>query len=151
MVSTLIVLLLLVAVITGLVLVYVLSQQAFRRSLSEVQDYTARQIAVLSDALHGLEIEIAQLRKAAPAQSVAPPAPSPAAPAITTATKPEPKAQEVAPDTLVLLAAAVTAFLGKKVRIRSAKMLQSPYEIVNPWAQQGRVIVQASHNLRPRG
>ena len=49
------------------------------------------------------------------------------------------------------IAAAVTAYLGKKVRIRSAKMLQSPYEIVNPWSQQGRVFVQASHNLRPRG
>ena len=51
----------------------------------------------------------------------------------------------------VVIAAAVTAFLGKKVRIRSAKMLQSPYEIVNPWSQQGRVFVQASHNLRSRG
>jgi hypothetical protein len=53
-------------------------------------------------------------------------------------------------ETLILISAAVTSFLGKKVRIRSAKMLQSPYEIVNPWAQQGRVIVQASHNLQVR-
>jgi len=53
----------------------------------------------------------------------------------------------VTPELLVVIAAAVTAFLGKKVRIRSAKMLQSPYEIINPWAQQGRVFVQASHNL----
>ena len=52
---------------------------------------------------------------------------------------------EVSPEVLVVIAAAVTTFLGKKVRIRSAKMLQSPYEIVNPWAQQGRVFVQASH------
>ena len=52
---------------------------------------------------------------------------------------------------LVVLAAAVTSFLGKPVRIRSAKMLQSPYEIVNPWAQQGRVFVQASHALRTWG
>jgi len=56
--------------------------------------------------------------------------------------------EELGPETLVVIAAAVTAFLGKKVRIRSAKMLQSPYEIVNPWAQQGRVMVQASHNFR---
>ena len=55
---------------------------------------------------------------------------------------------EVSPEVLVVIAAAVTTFLGKKVRIRSAKMLQSPYEIVNPWAQQGRVFVQASHYLR---
>lgn len=51
------------------------------------------------------------------------------------------------PDVLVVIAAAVSAFLGKKIRIRSARMLQSPYEIVNPWSQQGRVSVQASHSL----
>jgi len=52
---------------------------------------------------------------------------------------------EISAEILLVIAAAVTAFLGKKVRIRSAKMLQSPYEIINPWAQQGRVFVQASH------
>jgi methylmalonyl-CoA carboxyltransferase large subunit len=60
------------------------------------------------------------------------------------------KEEEITPELLVVMAAAVTVFLGKTVRIRSAKMLQSPYEIVNPWAQQGRVFVQASHNLRTR-
>ena len=60
------------------------------------------------------------------------------------------ESEEITPEMLVVMAAAVTAFLGKKVRIRSAKMLQSPYEVVNPWSQQGRVFVQASHNLRPR-
>jgi methylmalonyl-CoA carboxyltransferase large subunit len=54
----------------------------------------------------------------------------------------------VTPDVLVIIAAAVSAYLGKKIRIRSARMLQSPYEIVNPWSQQGRVSVQASHSLR---
>ena len=56
------------------------------------------------------------------------------------------KDDAVEPEILLVIAAAVTAFLGK-VRIRSAKMLQSPYEIINPWAQQGRVSVQASHRL----
>jgi len=46
----------------------------------------------------------------------------------------------------LILAAAVTAFLGKKVRIRSAKMLYA-HESFNAWSQQGRVVVQASHNL----
>ncbi|MGA7461991.1 MAG: hypothetical protein WBW69_17305 [Candidatus Korobacteraceae bacterium] len=54
----------------------------------------------------------------------------------------------VTPELLIVMAAAVSSFLGKKVRIRSAKMLQSPYEIINPWAQQGRVTVQASHHPR---
>jgi hypothetical protein len=56
--------------------------------------------------------------------------------------------EEISPETLVTITAAVTAFLGKKVRIRSARRLQSPYEIINPWSQQGRVSVQASHALR---
>jgi methylmalonyl-CoA carboxyltransferase large subunit len=61
------------------------------------------------------------------------------------------KAGEVTPEVLIILVAAITAYLGKKVRIRSAKQLQSPYEIANLWALQGRVVVQASHNLRSRG
>ena len=62
----------------------------------------------------------------------------------------QPPAHEtpVSPDVLVVIAAAVSSFLGKKIRIRSARMLQTPYEIVNPWSQQGRVSVQASHWLR---
>jgi methylmalonyl-CoA carboxyltransferase large subunit len=59
--------------------------------------------------------------------------------------------EEVTPEILVVITAAVTAFLGKKVRIRSAKLLQTPYEVVNPWSQQGRAIVQASHHPRIRG
>src|SRR5438128_2664739 len=56
--------------------------------------------------------------------------------------------EPVRPEMLVIIAAAVSSFLGRKIRIRSARMLQSPYEIVNPWSQQGRVSVQASHTLR---
>jgi len=79
------------------------------------------------------------------------PAPVSQAYAPAPAVQPSEKSAEVSPEVLVMIAAAVTAFLGKKVRIRSAKMLQTPYEIVNPWVQQGRVVVQASHNLGPRG
>jgi hypothetical protein len=74
-----------------------------------------------------------------------------------TALKAQPKTQvaesssglkaEISSDVLVILAAAATTFLGKKVRVRSAKMLQTPYEIVNPWSQHGRVFIQASHQL----
>lgn len=56
--------------------------------------------------------------------------------------------EEISAETLVILAAVATSYLGKKVRVRSAKMLQTPYEIVNPWAQHGRVFVQASHHLQ---
>ena len=62
--------------------------------------------------------------------------------------EPPPNEKPVSPEVLVVIAAAVSSFLGKKIRIRSARMMQTPYEIVNPWSQQGRVSVQASHWLR---
>jgi hypothetical protein len=54
-------------------------------------------------------------------------------------------AEELAHETLVLIAAAVSAFLGKSVTLRSARLIH-PSE-GSAWAQQGRVFVQASHNL----
>jgi len=57
---------------------------------------------------------------------------------------------EVTPETLSVIAAAVTAFLGKKVRVRSAKVLQTPYP-TDRWVRQGRVMIQTSHNLIQRG
>ncbi|MBF0562562.1 MAG: hypothetical protein HQL37_11185 [Alphaproteobacteria bacterium] len=57
-------------------------------------------------------------------------------------------AQEVSPDELVMIAAAVTAYLGVKVRIRSAKVVQSSFAPINPWAQHGRALIHAMHDLR---
>ena len=70
------------------------------------------------------------------------------APAAKPQPAPPPPAEEpaISQEVLVVIAAAVAAFLGKKIRIHSVKM-ESPYEIINPWAQQGRVFVQASHYL----
>jgi hypothetical protein len=56
-----------------------------------------------------------------------------------------PAASEPVPaETLALIAAAVTAFLGKKVKIRSARLIPT----VNQWGQAGRITIQASHNLK---
>jgi hypothetical protein len=54
---------------------------------------------------------------------------------------------EITPRILAVIAAAATAFIGKKVRIVSVRTLQ----VVDPWARQGRVTVQASHNLTRKG
>jgi hypothetical protein len=58
--------------------------------------------------------------------------------------------QQVTSKTLSVIAAAVTEFLGKKVRIRSASVLPAPYAVAR-WAKQGRVAVQTSHNITQRG
>ncbi len=106
------------------------------------------QVASLAKSVEMLREQVAEQSKAIAAltsQLAAEPAVAgkPSAPA----SRAKEKEEAVEPEILLVIAAAVTAFLGKKVRIRSAKMLQSPYEIINPWAQQGRVSVQASHRL----
>ena len=53
---------------------------------------------------------------------------------------------EVTPRTVSIIAAAVTQFLGKKVRIRSVKTMPEP-DGVSRWVRQGRAMVQGSHNL----
>lgn len=58
--------------------------------------------------------------------------------------KAEAAEEHISAEMLAVIAAAVTAFLGKKVKIRSAHLMPT----VNSWAQAGRAIVQASHNLQ---
>jgi len=57
---------------------------------------------------------------------------------------------EITPETLATITETVTALLGRKVRVRSVKILPTPDAIVNPWAQHGRVVVQASHDFSQR-
>jgi len=92
-----------------------------------------KQLIALTGAVKALEARVAEL--AAPRTEAAAAADE----------------EQIAPETLAILAAAVTAYLGKKVRIRSAKMLRAPVSGGNAWAQQGRVLVHGSHHPRIRG
>ena len=138
------------AVAVGCGLTYLGLQRDFQRSLTEMQTETDRQLSALTSTLKALEARVAELGKAPAIQPATVPATAPVTKAEAAKAAVDRKQEEVSPEIMVVIAAAVTAFLGKKVRIRSAKTLQSPYEIVNPWSQQGRVFVQASHNLRSR-
>ena len=121
------------------------------QAVSERQLATERQLSELSNALKALEARVAELGQLSASRLTAAPEIETKAAAPVAKADVQPKKIEVTPEILVMLAAAATAFLGKNVRIRSAKMMQSPYEVINPWSQQGRVFVQASHNLRSRG
>ena len=143
-----------VLVALGCAVTYISLQRALRRMISELRESTEERIRALATSLSAAEKRAAEL--SLPPVAVPAVVPAVKAEAVVPVSKeavhPEKeKAEEVTAEMLVVIAAAVTAFLGKKVRIRSARMLQSPYEIVNPWSQQGRVFVQASHNLRSRG
>ncbi len=155
----LIIALLILAVAAASTLTYALGRRAFVRELENLREAMNRQAVSLTTNLKNLETQVAQLRQTAasekPGRAGTAPKSEAAAEAsqqtTASATQTKPSSEEISAETLVMIAAAITSFLGKRVRIRSAKVLQSPYEIVNPWAQQGRVIVQASHNLHLRG
>lgn len=144
---------LVVVVAVGCLLTYISSQRGFRRKITDLRLETELQLYALTGTLTALQKQVAEMSPPPMIKPAATPVSAPlpkmetTVPAAEAAVHP---AAKVTPEILVVMAAAVTAFLGKKVRIRSAKMLQSPYEIVNPWSQQGRVFVQASHILRMR-
>ena len=58
---------------------------------------------------------------------------------------PAPDAPGLSEELVLVLSAAVAAFLGKKPHIRQIRLLGAA-----AWAQQGRVTIQASHNLAVR-
>jgi hypothetical protein len=60
---------------------------------------------------------------------------------------PDQESTAIPPETQVAIKAALSAFLGHEVRIRSVKLLETP-EGATAWATQGRIAVQTSHNRR---
>jgi hypothetical protein len=77
----------------------------------------------------------------------------PAGPTLLAGSRLEEASQEEeeipAPIQVAIAAAAIAAF-GNHARVRSARRIPSS-SVVSPWTQQGRVIVQSSHNLRTQG
>ena len=105
--------------------------------VSERQRAMEVQLRELAEAVKALEARLAEVSHPA------------ATAAVTSAVQQE--QEKVTPETLVVIAAAVTAFLGKKVRIRSAKLLRQRVFGASAWAQQGRAAVHGSHHPRLRG
>jgi methylmalonyl-CoA carboxyltransferase large subunit len=58
---------------------------------------------------------------------------------------PRSSAEELSEELVLVISAAVAAFLGKKPHIRQVRLLGTA-----AWAQQGRVTIQASHDLSVR-
>ncbi|MDR3622025.1 MAG: hypothetical protein P4L85_21935 [Paludisphaera borealis] len=95
-------------------------------------------LASIQNELAKLGERVAALESSAHAKTATATTPA-AAPSTTT----KAHADESLSDELVLiLGAAVAAFLGKKAHIRRIQVLGS-----TAWAQQGRVTIQASHAL----
>jgi methylmalonyl-CoA carboxyltransferase large subunit len=97
------------------------------------------QIGALQTALAALTSRLDQIEGAA--RPADPPAASPLPKPVAA---PAPVIEEgISEEILIVLSAAVAAFLGKRARIRQVR--PAPQAGASAWAQQGRVFIQASH------
>jgi hypothetical protein len=139
---------LLMAALTGSIATYAVLQRSIWRRVSDEQAEIQQKLLALTGALHAMEARLPELR-----QAVVTAAPTPEMNAATTEVAVEPRIdadqEGLTPEILAAITAAAAALLGRHARIRSVRPLP-PHQPVSPWSQQGRVFVQASHNLRSR-
>ena len=100
-----------------------MSKVALDKLAAAVEQLQA-QVATLTERLAKLESPAA----------VQPPAP-PQAPVIA-------PADEISPEILLAISAAVAAYLGERAHIRAVRLVST-----SRWSQEGRVSIQASHRL----
>lgn len=160
---------LLAIVIAGWMLVYSVLRRYLRAELDELSIALYEHIQVAKEALEALEA-LEPVKRQSPAVPPAEqPVPSAAVadkPAAPTGAPPEAAAampkpsvappppamplttaagDDVEPEVMAVISAAVAHYFGVHARIRHTRMI--PMAGSNAWAQQGRVYVQASHNL----
>ena len=133
--------LLLVLLVGGLLLGYFVLRGQMRAEISELR-------RLVESAAAEKAAEAAPIVASTPVAKTPAPKVQPEPEAIVPTPKPQPAKEEITPEILAIVAAAVAQFVGAGARIRSTRMV--PMAEGNAWAQQGRVIIQASHNLAMR-
>jgi methylmalonyl-CoA carboxyltransferase 12S subunit len=53
---------------------------------------------------------------------------------------------QITPELLMVMSAAIAAYLGKTARIKQVRFVNP--QLANSWGQSSRVVLQASHNLK---
>lgn len=136
-----------VLVASGCAAVYAGLARVIRRAVAQRELETDRQLDTLTMTVKALQARVAEMGASEPArrQEIDRDAVAGVAENMAGADR-----EKIQPETLAVISAAVTAFIGKKARIRSAKALPPEQHSAGAWAQQGRVTVQTSHNPRPR-
>lgn len=129
----------------GCVAIYAGLERVLRRAVRERQRDMERKLNAMATTVKALQARVAELSRLQTARVVAGEVAVIAAAAETAS---QPKQAKTKPEIVAALTAAATVFLGKKARVRSAQPLNDPQDSAGAWAQQGRVIVQTSHNLR---
>ena len=125
---------------------YFLSMRTLRRTLLDRQRELERRVTMLAEAMRSMEIQLDEQGGRSESTAVEDTAPE-VIPVATAADRREPG--EIPAEMKVAIAAAAVAVLGPSAHVRSARAVR-PEDGVSPWSQQGRVSVQASHNLRVR-
>jgi len=103
------------------------------KQLAELLEQVQSQLTALSERVQQLE---------GTAAIEPPPEAVSASPAVQEKTPPEPEKPEITEEELLAISAALAAYLGVRVHIRQIRLLSS-----RAWSQQGRVTIQASHNV----
>ncbi len=119
-------------------------RQAIEVQMAELrarQSELAEQIKTVQHSVTALERKPVAVTAPSPPAALAKPAPP------KPQTGPAP-VEAITEEIMLVIAAAVAAFVGKSARVRSARYI---HEGMSSWAQQGRVFVQASHNLAHHG
>ena len=117
------------------------------KAMAERQDAAEREVSALRQTVKDLETRLAEASGLRGTDKQAPGSELTAAEAEVAAGE---KSDAIAGETMAVIAAAATAFAGENVRLRSVSMLPAAQEAVSAWSQQGRAVVQTSHNLRSR-
>ena len=111
----------------------------------ERQRLLEEQVAEMADALELVEARLTEIHSAWAASQPVPGEPeATAAGDVVTGEGEEPA---IEPEIQAAIVAAAIAAAGPNARVRSATLLKSR-DKASPWSQQGRVLVQSSHNLR---
>jgi methylmalonyl-CoA carboxyltransferase large subunit len=106
------------------------------KDLAEALEKVQAQLATLSARVE--QLESASLKPPAASEAIAVPEPEFKEPAAA----PEPPKPEITEEELIAISAALGAYMGVRIRIKQIRLLGS-----HAWSQQGRVSIQASHNL----
>lgn len=141
-VSDLIVIVILVAAASGLCYLFLLRR--LRSLIRERQLKIAEQLGVLNEAIQTLETRLA-VHAAAASLNGLPQVESSAARQQVSESSVE-GSEETAPEIKAAIVAAAVATVGPNAEVKSIKPAGRPG--TSPWTQQGRVMVQGSHNLR---
>lgn len=132
-------------VIAGWVVLLITLQRSLKRARLEFRAEFQGQIDALSASISALQ-QAAKLRSedAGQESSIGNVAASGSGSAHASVTH---TSDEITPETLAMITEKITTLLGRKVHVRSVKLV-AKFDIgISPWAQHGRAVVQASHNL----